>query len=279
VDVFDVTFRGYGGDLVKAWLRLPAGNGDPLPAVVQYVGYGGGRGLSHQDLLWAAGGYAHLVMDTRGQGASWGHGDTADPGSSGEPRVDGLMTDGVLDPHTYYYRRLITDAVRAVDAVRTHPAVDDDRVAVLGSSQGGGLSIAVAGLVPDLAGVMTNVPFLSDFPRAIRITEHQPYAQIATYLRVHRDRVARVERTLGYFDATILGRSATAPALFSVALMDVVCPPSTVYAAYNWYGGPKRIIEYEFNDHEGGREMHEIAQLEWLGRLLDRPAGDRLRPS
>ena len=43
----------------------------PLPAVVEYVGYGGGRGLPHERVLWAAAGYAHLVMDTRGQGSSW----------------------------------------------------------------------------------------------------------------------------------------------------------------------------------------------------------------
>ena len=40
------------------------------------------------------------------------------------------MTRGVLDPRTYYYRRVITDAVRAVDAARSHPLVDPTRVAV-----------------------------------------------------------------------------------------------------------------------------------------------------
>ena len=269
VDVFDVSFSGFGGDRISAWLRLPAKALGPLPCVVQYVGYGGGRGLPHQDLLWANAGYAHLVMDTRGQGAMWSPGDTPDPGASGGPRVDGVMTDGILDAETYYYRRVISDAVRAVETVRAHPAVDGARVAVAGGSQGGGLCVAVAGLVPDLVAAMPDVVFMSDFPRAVRIADQQPYAQIARYLSVHRDRVAQVERTLAYFDAAILGRSATAPALFSVALMDTVCPPSTVYAAYNWYAGTKEIVEYGFNDHEGGAEAHEATQLKWLGRTLD----------
>ena len=59
-------------------------------------------------------------------------------------------------------------------------------------------------------------------------------------------------RTLSYFDGAVLARSAKAPALFSVGLMDDICPPSTVYAAFNAYGGPKEIREYPFNDHEGG---------------------------
>jgi cephalosporin-C deacetylase len=196
-------------------------------------------------------------------------GATADPGSTGEPRIDGMMTDGILSPATYYYRRVITDAVRAVEAIRRHPAVDPSRVAVSGGSQGGGLSIAVAGLVPDLAGAMVEVPFLCDFPRAIRIVGTQPYVQIANYLEVHRDRVETAERTLAYFDGAILGRTAAAPAMFGVALMDDVCPPSTVYAAYNWYAGPKEIREFAFNNHSGGGEAWETAQLAWLRERFD----------
>jgi cephalosporin-C deacetylase len=64
------------------------------------------------------------------------------------------MTQGILDPATYYYRRLITDAVRAVEAVRSHPAVDPQRIAVTGGSQGGALTLAAASLVGGLVGVM-----------------------------------------------------------------------------------------------------------------------------
>ncbi len=105
----------------------------------------------------------------------------------------------------------------------------------------GHLSVAVAGLVPDIAGAMPEVPFLSDFPRALTITDSDPYGEIVRYLRVHRDHVGQAMATLSYFDGAILGRRATAPALFSVGLMDLTCPPSTVFAAYNWYGGPKEI--------------------------------------
>lgn len=44
------------------------------------------------------------------------------------------MTRGILQPATYYYRRVFTDAVRAVEAARSHPAVDAGRVAVTGDS-------------------------------------------------------------------------------------------------------------------------------------------------
>jgi cephalosporin-C deacetylase len=207
-------------------------------------------------------------MDTRGQGSTWSVSDTADPGNDGSPAHPGYMTRGILDPATYYYRRLITDAVRAVEAARTHPAIDPGRIAVTGGSQGGGLSIAVAALVPDIAAAAPDVPFLSDFPRAIGLVDTHPYVEIANYLKTHRDHVDRALRTLSYVDVAILGRRATAPALFSVGLMDETTPPSTVYAAFNHYGGPKEIREYPYNDHEGGEAFHDVVKIAWLREHL-----------
>ena len=120
--------------------------------------------------------------------------------------------------------------------VRRHPLVLPDRVAVTGASQGGGITLAVSALVRDLWAVMPDVPFLCDFPRAVEVAETDPYVEVAHFLRVHRDKVGAAFSTLAYFDAAALGRLATAPAMFSVGLKDQICPPSTVYGAYNLYG-------------------------------------------
>ena len=268
VESFDVTYRGFGGTPVKAWLHLPRAREAALPAVVQYQGYGGGRGLAHEEVLFALAGYAHLVMDTRGQGSAWSVGETADAGAAGEPSHPGFMTRGILDPAQYYYRRVFTDAVRAVEAVRANPGIDPTRVAVTGGSQGGGITLAVAGLVPDLVGAAPDVPFLCDFPRATTLVDSDPYGEVVRYLKVHRDHVDTARRTLSYFDGTAMARRATAPALFSVGLMDQICPPSTVYAAFNHYAGPAEIVEYPFNEHEGGAAFHQRAKLAWLARNL-----------
>jgi cephalosporin-C deacetylase len=268
VDVFDVTYNGYGGQPIKGWLVLPRGNSGPLACVVEYIGYGGGRGHPFDWLLWANVGYAHFIMDTRGQGSTWRAGDTPDPEPEGSnPQVPGFMTRGILDPRTYYYRRVFTDAVRAVEAARSHPAVDAGRVVVTGGSQGGGITLAAAGLVADLAAVMPDVPFMCHYRRATEITDSYPYAEIQNYCKTHRDKIETVFNTLGYFDGVNFAARANAPALFSAGLMDEICPPSTVFAAYNYYGGPKEIKAWSYNHHEGGEDFQTAEKLRFLANL------------
>ncbi|MFZ1996770.1 MAG: acetylxylan esterase [Solirubrobacteraceae bacterium] len=270
VQSYDVSWRGFGGDPIRGWLHLPAGRvsgDDPLPAVIQYQGYGGGRGLVFEDVFWAAAGYAHLVMDTRGQGSGWSTGDTPDPAGSA-PAQPGYMTRGLTDPHDYYYRRVYADAVRAVEFMGTVDEVDAQAIVVTGASQGGGLSLAVAALADGVRAVMPDVPFLCDFRRSSQVALTNPYLEIVRYLAAHRDHEDAAFATLAYFDGAVLARRASAPALFSVALMDETCPPSTVYAAYNAYGGPKEIVTYPYNDHEGGEAFHKARQATWLAQTL-----------
>jgi cephalosporin-C deacetylase len=267
-DTFDLTFNGYDGQPIKGWLILPAQRTGKIPCVVEYIGYGGGRSFPFDWLLWASAGYAHLVMDTRGQGGSWTPGDTPDLyAAGGNAHYPGSMTKGILDPQHYYYRRLFTDAARAIEAARSHPAVDGARIAVTGVSQGGGLAIAAAGLVPDVMAAMPDVPFLCHYRRATELIDTFPYKEIADYCHIHRDKVETVFDTLSYFDGVNFAPRARARALFSVGLMDEVCPPSTVYAAYNHWGGPREIRVYPYNAHEGGASYQTKEKLGFLKNL------------
>jgi cephalosporin-C deacetylase len=112
---------------------------------------------------------------------------------------------------------------------------------------------------------MPDVPFLCDFPRAIGLTDDNPYAEVREYLRYNPQLTDQVFSTLAYFDGVNFARFAQAPALFSTGLMDTTCPPSTVFAAYNTYLHEDRKIEvWRWNGHEGGQEHMVLKQLSWL---------------
>ncbi|MGW0757677.1 acetylxylan esterase [Streptomyces sp. NPDC002814] len=271
---WDVTFRGFAGEPVRAWFSRPADRPEPLPAIVEFAGYGRGRGLPHERLTWVNAGYAHLLMDNRGQGDQYGNGGhTPDPHATA-PGGPGPAVRGLLDPRDYHYRRLITDAVRAVAAVRALPGVDASRITAVGNSQGGALALAVAGLVPDLAAALITAPLLCGIRRALDLTDAGPYGEIVAYLTVHRGAEQAAYRTLSYMEGISFARRAHAATHFGVGLRDTVCPPSGAYAAWNGYAElsgadpRKEIHAYPFNGHEGGDAFHVRGQLAWLRDLL-----------
>ncbi|GAA1719427.1 acetylxylan esterase [Nonomuraea bangladeshensis] len=268
VDVFDVTFAGAGGHPIKAWYLVPRGLDEQRPTVIEYIGYGGGRGLPHELLFWSASGYPHLIMDTRGQGSAWRTGDTADLGASGLPHVPGFLTDGLPDRDVYYYRRLFVDAVRAVDAAAELSHRASAALVTTGTSQGGALSLVAASLHPGVAAAMPNVPFLCNIRRSAHVATTGPYPELVRWCHTHRSLVDGAFETLAYFDVALLVDQARCPAHFGVALHDTTCPPSGVYAAFNRYGGPKDIVAYEFNGHESGEAHHLDLQARWLAETL-----------
>ena len=78
--------------------------------MVQFIGYGGGRGLPANHTLFPSVGYAAFVMDTRGQGGRWTVGATGDlaPG----PEYSSGDDPGHRPAQDYYYTRLYVDAVQ-----------------------------------------------------------------------------------------------------------------------------------------------------------------------
>lgn len=283
-DTWDVTFAGYGGHDIKGWLHAPAGHDENLPLVVVYHGYSGGRGMPFP-WPWVSAGYAQLTLDTRGQG--WNSASifdaTPDPESSHGQNIPGVMTKGILDPEDYYYRRVYVDAVRLLEVATQLPQIDQSKIYLTGASQGGGLTIAAAALAPlvgiEIAGALPDVPFLCHFRRGSEIVDSFPYKELGDHFKARPHEIEQGFRTLSYFDGVNLAKRASCPTLWSVALMDATCPPSTVYAAFNAWGGDdfadKDIKVYPYNGHEGGREIQRWEQLGWL---RDRVSDDAVKP-
>jgi len=128
----DITFKS-GRDQCEGWLYLPEGSA-PHPCIVVAHGIGAIRQvrLSAYAERFAAAGYAMLSFDYRHWGAS-----------GGVPRY--LCSIG----------RQLDDISAAIDAVARRPEVDARRIALFGTSFGGGHALAVGARRPDLAAVMS----------------------------------------------------------------------------------------------------------------------------
>jgi fermentation-respiration switch protein FrsA (DUF1100 family) len=132
----DVRFDS-NGDECGAWFYRPEGEG-PFPAVVLCLGLGAVKEmrLDNFSAKFAEAGIAALAFTYRHFGDS-----------GGEPRQ-------LLD-----FGKQHEDIAAAVDFVRTFDGVDPDRVALFGTSMGGGHVIAVAADRDDIAAVVAQCPF------------------------------------------------------------------------------------------------------------------------
>lgn len=264
-NVYDVAFDGVDGVRVKGWFLTPKDVSKPLPTVVQFIGYSGGRDYPHALASHVLNGFCAFIMDSRGQGGNTGQRlDTSHGGQRG------FITHGILDKNEYYYKNFYLDTVRAVDVVRDREEVDGGRIAAIGGSQGGALTIACAALSPHVAVMAPDVPWLSHFRRSVDLAVG-PYEEITDFMKRFPDRIEDAFATLAYFDnMNLVSRVGVSKAYYSVGLWDNICPPSTVYASYNWLPASveKQIEVYPYNGHEGGGNLHQSRKLKWLRAVL-----------
>lgn len=151
----DVWFTS-GGDRVSAWLYRPAVSGG-TPLLVMAHGLGAVRTMRLDAYAerFSAAGYACLVFDYRNFGDS-----------DGQPRQ--LLDIGMQ----------LADWAAAVAYARTLDDVDHNRIALWGTSFGGGHVIATAARLPGIAAAVAQCPF-TDAIASIRAINPVTVARIS----------------------------------------------------------------------------------------------------
>lgn len=240
---FHARFDGFGGAPLAGTYARPLGDG-PFPGIALYHGYSGRRPDAWELLTWVSQGYAVLATDVRGQGGESGD-SLPYPGG----HAPGFMTMGIGDPLTYYYRGAYADTVRALDALTCQPEVDGTRIGAAGGSQGGALTLVAAALDKRVKAAVAEIPFLCHFRRATTLVNTSPYSEIVNYFRRTGADEEQVYRTLSYFDCMNMAPRISAATLVTAGLMDEICPPSTVFAAYNRISSTKEILVSTFAQH------------------------------
>jgi len=140
----------------------------------------------------------------------------------------------------YYFRRVYLGCVRSNDFLVSRENWDGKNLFVTGRSQGGQLAIVTAALDPRVTGVAAVYPAYCDvtgylhgraggWPHMFR----QDYA-------VHR--TPEKISTTAYYDTVNFARRLKAPGLYLWGYNDEACPPTSMFAAYNVIGAPKRLV-------------------------------------
>lgn len=266
-ELYDVWFDGADGTPVHGWYLVPgeALAKRPMRAVVRYHGYSGDAGWPNEYLGLASTGTAVFAVDVRGQG-----GRTPDRAVYDRGSATGWMTLGILDPETYYYKQVYLDCLRAIDFLAGREEIDAGRIAAIGNSQGGGLTLAAAGLDSRIKLAFPVYPYLCDFRRAVEIHSAGPYAEIKTWFRradPTHELEEQVYRTLSYFDGMNHAARIRARTLMAITLQDTVTPPSTCFAAYNHLAGEKELKLYHDYGHEG-LPFHELEVMKAIEEYL-----------
>ncbi|OME84095.1 acetylesterase [Paenibacillus sp. FSL A5-0031] len=219
-------------------------NGAKLPCVVIYQGYTGDKGLPERYAAWLLLGYAVFAVDARGQGGETGNLLTSDEGF-----VKGWVSQGITNTERSYYQAITMDAVRAVDTAALQDEVDESRIAVVGASQGGGLSLLAAALNSKVSAVVADIPNMCHMDFGL-MNSTSSLTEIAQYIKRYPERLNAVLSTLAHFDLLNLAERIKAPVLMSVGWKDTVCMPETIYAVYNRIRSLKQLNDYPFSGHE-----------------------------
>jgi len=156
----------------------------------------------------------------------------------------------VKKPEEFWLYYAYCTIARAYDILENHPKVDRKRIYITGISQGGGLTLAAAGLRPQNAGALSVVPGLC----RIKFASEGRGAWGPTFKP--GPHFAEMQRMAKYFETAYLVKNIRSRLVMFIGLRDDHTPPYA--AATVFYHIPKNIKERKLivdpEAHHQGRE-------------------------
>lgn len=169
---------------------------------------------------------------------------------------------GADDRDMSYYKRVVLGCIRAVDYIEQFTDWNGRDLGVTGSSQGGFLTLATAGLDSRVTcyGVVHGA--MCDHTASLRgVACGWPH-----YFYWNKGKcVERQIETSRYYDGVNFARLITErqQGWFSFGYNDDVVPPTTTYATYNTVKGPKQLSPYPMTKHFWYQEQWDEWE-QWL---------------
>ncbi len=253
VNSFDVLAKTPEGP-ITAYLSIPA-NAAPksLPIIITTQGAGVSTANLGKTLEWAKEGFIALDFNIHG----------TPNGQTNEYYLQRYQTDlkdyfirGRDNRETFYFRGAFLRLVRAIDLATEHPAWDGKTIVVYGGSQGGAQAFAAAGLHEKVTLFVAGIPGMCDLTgETVGRINGWPYNRPDG-----KPQTPEIIETAQYFDAANFAARIKAQALVTAGFADNVCPPTTIYAAYNNLKGRKEILPMPLVDHRNTPEAVALSK-------------------
>jgi len=177
--------------------------------------------------------------------------------------LSGYQTANLDDRDNYYYKRVYLGCVRSVDFIESLDCFDGENIGVTGGSQGGALSIVTAGLDDRIDYLAAFYPALCDLTGFL-------HGRAGGWPKIFRNdftnKPEKIE-TSKYYDVVNFARFVKAQGWYTWGYNDNVCPPTSMYSAYNVIEAKKELHVFQETHHWAFPEQHQL-KSEWLFEKL-----------
>ncbi|WP_417392355.1 acetylxylan esterase [Gimesia sp.] len=253
IECFDLQVNCLGGAPVSGYLGKPKdAKPKSLPAIL-WVHGAGVRSSSLSNAIKGAN-EGMLSLDINAHGLPNGKSAEFYKEQYSGP-LKGYPHFGREDRETTYFVGMFLRLIRALDYLTSQPEWDGKTLIVIGHSQGGGQALAAGGLDQRVTFIATGVPAICDHSgRAAGRINGWP--KLVTTLPDGSPAGAEL-KAARYVDAVNFASRTKADAIMSVGFIDVTCPPSSCYAAYNQLKGKKQVINKPLMGHAAPGDIHK----------------------
>ena len=223
---YDVKVDSSGGIPVTGYLCMPR-DAKPrsLPAIVVFPGAGVRSARMNPEY-----GKTAIAFDFNAHGIENGKTPEHYRRLYRIPPLKGYRLAGWDDHRKIYFMWMTVRAMRALDYVKSLPEWDGKTLVVTGGSQGGSLSLAAAGLDPQVSLCVAKVPSLCDLGAGA--VKRRPGGPLHSF-PVEKQRDPALIREAAYLDNVFFAKRIKCPVYLTAGLGDILSGVTSVYAFYN----------------------------------------------
>jgi cephalosporin-C deacetylase len=252
-DVFEVSFRSWGGARIQGWMTLPKDRHVERGLVISH-GYGGRDG---PDPWLPTPHTAAIFPCARGLGRS------------SDPRIPAASHEHVLHGierrDDYVHRGCVADVWAAASALEEFVPDARSNLAYIGASFGGGIGALALPWDDRFTRAFLEAPSFGHHPLRLQLQS----VGSAEAVRSHALRHPEVRETLAYYDASVAAGFIHVPTLVAAALFDPAVPPPGQFAIYNAIRSEKHLVvlkaaHFDYAESSGQGATVRAALIEFM---------------